>query len=265
MKPASAASRRAAMGTGGSPRLATRSILERTLMWGSARWSIVDRLLQTPSVDPILKGRHQQGGPEEDGDELGGVGGVEGVHQVDGGQAQLAVLLEEGEDGGQGRRRREELHLPRHVEQEEGAGGEVGEGVLEPVQLAREEGEGCEEGAVGPEPLRLHHLLHLDQVPDVDVGGARGEAVVGGVEVDDGGGAALGDEVGLERLAVGRLAGAGRAQDQLPEARHPYGGRFIMTNDLTFWLDRFEWNRDRRRFAAEWEGKACLPGTWARV
>ena len=70
--------------------------------------------------------------------------------------------------------------------------------------------------SIRPQPFLRHDLFKRDQVPHVERAGV-GRAIVGRVEVHDGAFAADGGEELLHAVAVGGLAGAGGADDQLGE------------------------------------------------
>jgi hypothetical protein len=88
----------------------------------------------------------------------------------------------------------------------------------QPVKVVLQLFQRKQDSAIRAKTLLLHNLVYRDQISHVD-GGLIGGAIVRGVEVDDGALALDGAHELLHAIAVRRLAGAGRADDQLRE-RH---------------------------------------------
>lgn len=96
--------------------------------------------------------------------------------------------------------------------------GEFLQAGFQPLEVVLEFFQGVQDAPVGPQCFLLHDVVDGDQVADVEVGLVRG-VVVGGIEVDDADLAFDGRHELFHAVAVGRLARAWRAYDQLAE-RH---------------------------------------------
>ena len=85
---------------------------------------------------------------------------------------------------------------------------------LHPLPVVLELLQRVQHRAVGAQLVVLHDLLERDEFADVERAGVRG-AVVGRVEVDDGALTSDGGEELVHAIAVGRLARAWRADNEL--------------------------------------------------
>lgn len=115
----------------------------------------------------------------------------------------------------QTRMMRKELHLARTIKQHIILP-KAPQALVQPISVMLELLKRIKHSPVRPQLFLRHDLFKRDQVPHVERAGV-GRAIVGRVEVHDGAFAADGGEELLHAVAVGGLAGAGGADDQLGE------------------------------------------------
>mmetsp|Transcript_127455 Transcript_127455/g.285052 ORF Transcript_127455/g.285052 Transcript_127455/m.285052 type:complete len:248 (-) Transcript_127455:34-777(-) len=158
-----------------------------------------------------------------------------GVYQVHRHQAEVKHLHQLLGDFGHDLVMRVELDLPRAVEDHIGhrvAGSGIPDPGDEPIQVDLYVLHRVDQAAIRPELELCHDILHIHQLPNVDIT-LIGEVVIGGIQVHQ-------DTRALQRIqqhlhagAIRRLARARGAQHQLSEENH--GSRASSGTALIGW------------------------------